>query len=857
MHQLMKGYIGGQILVFLLLVSLIYLLFPGKVSAQNVENPSAGLDETTKMDAVLVIDNSGSMDFAGHDVQGSRFEGAKIFIDECDEGDQIAIIDFSTSAILIQPLKEVTKTNITEIKRNVPIVRSDRQLTDINSALQLALQELLSKRANLEHQPIVILLTDGEIDVVKGTKEQKRIAAQRSEESLMKETLPKYIQNYVPIYTIAMETVLQTSFLQTLAGKSKLKEQVNDENFFRVSNGAQLVEVFAKIIGQIKKRPRITRKFHFTGQPIQYTKSATPFTQKLDFEVLLDHKEGMNIALKDPEGKIVEPSSQGAQYNLYSVNNPASGEWRVFIDGTGENQIVLTTFADEDIKVNLPFPSRFKLGDDIPIFATISYKNNIIDNSTIQVELPGQNGTFNIGKFLLRIQRPNGFEDGPFTLQKAGGSYTFFYKGADKPGKYTLNFELNGDVMGKDIKILGQKEIILFQSPGLPVVLFKKLKDEYLLDNVIELAFSVTENANLMQNSSIPVEVRSPKENKILSVPRKGLTLYALQYTETDMKGEYTFTVMKTEEYKVVGIQQSTSIVVPYVFPWKIIVPIFIIVVTGGLLLTVQLRGWPPWRKYKSEDSQEEDENEEMEREEDEIEETGEEVVEAVGTVFSMPNEILLWNDCVAVEQLSLIMADIQTEEETIHCYLDSALGSEIILNDKPTHADGIMLSDGDVARYKNFAFKMELKKDTPSKVHVYYLEDLMLRVSKGKSVRWSVSPVNPQPPAAGTTIPLNFIRGDILYIGRDEGIDFAAPNDIALHCKDVASRQISISRSQSLEYFLRVLGGETILNGNLLEHGSETKLNDGDIIKMGTLTFSVILTDKKQPQLQVIEPKS
>jgi len=77
--------------------------------------------------------------------------------------------------------------------------------------------------------------------------------------------------------------------------------------------------------------------------------------------------------------------------------------------------------------------------------------------------------------------------------------------------------------------------------------------------------------------------------------------------------------------------------------------------------------------------------------------------------------------------------------------------------------------------------------------------------------------------------------------------------NDIALRDKSVASRQLSIRRSQFFDYFLKALDGETIFNGNLLEHGSETKLNDGDIIKIGALIFSVILTDEKQPQLKVI----
>ena len=376
------------------------------------------------------------------------------------------------------------------------------------------------------------------------------------------------------------------------------------------------------------------------------------------------------------------------------------------------------------------------------------------------------------------------------------------------------------------------------------------------------------EYANLMQSSSIPVEVRSPKENRILSVPRKGLALYALQYTETDMKGEYTFTVMKTEEYKVIGpgsrdstqfipfagrkIQQSTLIVVPHAFPWKLTVPIFIIIVTGGLLVAVQLRRWPPWKAEGGRRKAEGKKIEEMEKEE---------IVETVENVLSMPNEILFWKEHYAVEQISLTLGDVKTAEGTIPCHLECAKDSEIILNDTPTPAEGIMLSDGDVVRYDKFAFKMELKKDTPPNIQVYYLEDLMLRASRGKKVRWSVEPVNPQPPVAGTIIPLNFIQGDILYIGRDAGIDFAAPNGIALRYKDVASRQLSIRRNQSLEYFLKALDGETILNGNLLEHGNETKLNDGDIIKIGANrktqssvseanTFSVILTDKKQPQL-------
>ncbi|MFQ6114844.1 MAG: VWA domain-containing protein, partial [bacterium] len=201
------------------------------------------------------------------------------------------------------------------MKKLVSTVRSGRKLTDINSALELALQELRSDRANPLHIPVVILLTDGEIDVVEGTPTQKRLAAQRSEKILLSKTLPAYPKNYIPIYTIALKSVIDTSLLQILAERSKLPQQVNEEHYFQVSSGADLVEIFSKIISQIKKQPRVAEKFHFTGEPIKQTTTTTPFTKKIGFDVILDHKENMDITLKNPEGEIVEPTSQEKKYN--------------------------------------------------------------------------------------------------------------------------------------------------------------------------------------------------------------------------------------------------------------------------------------------------------------------------------------------------------------------------------------------------------------------------------------------------------------------------------------------------------------------------------------------------------------
>ena len=84
-------------------------------------------DSPKGIDAVLLIDNSGSMDWLGHDPEGNRFEGARIFIDKSEEGDNIALIDFSGSSERIMPLTKVTQARKSTMKSIVSTVRSNRK----------------------------------------------------------------------------------------------------------------------------------------------------------------------------------------------------------------------------------------------------------------------------------------------------------------------------------------------------------------------------------------------------------------------------------------------------------------------------------------------------------------------------------------------------------------------------------------------------------------------------------------------------------------------------------------------------------------------------------------------------------
>ena len=810
----MRDSIDGRIDIFIAILILIAL---GEVCVQA---QSLNSNASQNMDVVLVIDNSGSMDWRGHDPEGARFESVRIFIDKSEEGDNIALIDFSSSSELILPLTKITKARESIMKSIVSTVRSDRRLTDIDSALRLALQELSGNRANLAHTPVVILLTDGEIDVVKGTPEQKQLAAKRSESILFSETIPKYVQNYIPIYTVALKSGMDASVLEKIAKQTKLREQVNERHYFFVLPGTELVEIFSTILGQIKKQSRVTKKYHFTGEPIHQATDTTSLTKKLDVDVLLDHREDMQVTLKGPDGQIVQPSSQGDKYNLYRINNPTPGKWYVSVKGEGENEVIIATNVDDDIKIDLPFASRFKLGEDIPIFANIVYKNKVVEGSVVEVELSGQKHPFELKEFLLSIQKPDGSESGPFPLKRKGGSYTYFYKEADMVGNYTLNFDLKANLMNRDIKLLAQRKVYVFQTVEPPTVLFKKLKEKYSIGDTVPIEFSVTKNARLMQNSSIPVEVSSLQGSEVISVPRKGLKTYSFSFTQTDQEGEYSFTAPKTEEYKVIGFQQSIVIVTPFVFPWKLLVAGITLFAIIGLLILSKIKGWHPWRKRPAKIIEMSELVEEIRKEEDR----------------PIPDEILIWDKYSLAGYIH--MAKRMQLEKDHSYYLEYFGNVNIVLNDTLLSEGSAVINPGDIVKLDKLTFEISLSDN----VTISETEDIRVAIfDKGDLIRWFVLSATLRPPQESDIIPLTFVRGDIVHIGRIWALQRIEPNDIMLLHPSVADRHITIRRDDDFNYFLKALG-KTVLNGSVMEHEGEEQINDGDIVKIGVFTFRIIL---------------
>ncbi len=121
--------------------------------ANEITTPRDGT-ALTNIDVVLTLDSSGSM--TSNDPRGVRKTAAKLFVDALIGGDQAAVVDFDSRAILRQPLT----TDFAAVKSAIDRVDSSGG-TNLSAGMNAALNEL-DIRGNPDHERVIVFLTDGE-----------------------------------------------------------------------------------------------------------------------------------------------------------------------------------------------------------------------------------------------------------------------------------------------------------------------------------------------------------------------------------------------------------------------------------------------------------------------------------------------------------------------------------------------------------------------------------------------------------------------------------------------------------------------------------------------------------------------
>lgn len=466
--------------VSLFIVLFFYIFFS--------QGAGIALTEEKKIDVILIVDGSGSMEWPDRDPGRLRIQGGKLFIDLCEKGDRIGVVDFSTDAKIVFPLYEFLAPQDKEIlKEKIEKIEAKGEFTDITLALEMALKEMA--RARAEGAKAVIILTDGDMDpdpgreifspynqdymkethqaalkkeTIKQIKEKyKKIVAPINTEKLRKNVLLGYKEQKIPVFTIAFGNGADIPLLKEIADVTATEMGIR--NFYFIENASRLQPIFSEIVEQLKKsKEKIAEKeIEFSGEEIIHKVNIDDFIREVNFKFIFGQnvdQSDVNIVLKDPNGDIISRTTKKEGighifekgYELYNIFNPLPGTWEAKISGKKDVKldITISTWGRSEMRIVAEnIKSEYIAGDQIPIVASLQIDGKRITSRDFLNNL----------KLYATIENPKRevekidlFDDGQHSdMSAADGFYGNSYTTTNIPGDYYVKIAAQGITLGQ------------------------------------------------------------------------------------------------------------------------------------------------------------------------------------------------------------------------------------------------------------------------------------------------------------------------------------------------------------------------------------------------------------------------
>ena len=323
------------------LISVQLLLFVSLTTIQAEEKPP--------LDTVVIMDSSGSMKQT--DPKQLRKPAAKLFISLLGEQDKLSVVSFSSQAWPITFLTQLNKQrNINNALRATDKVSHKGIHTNIHSAISKGI-ELLKNSDQLNREPIIILMSDGQMDV--GNKAKSAQLRQQ----IFDELLPQLIEHNIKIYSIAFTEQSDQELLQEIA-------DATDGRYALAASDDVLHKVFSKIFEQTKEPDMLPlNENRFVVDPS--IKEVTIIANK--------QSESSQIYLQQPDGKKINSTFKSekikwfisSSFDMITIKAPTAGEWKILFSDEDNRAYIVT-----DIKLRTEFS-----------FNTESYQPEIIIKS--------------------------------------------------------------------------------------------------------------------------------------------------------------------------------------------------------------------------------------------------------------------------------------------------------------------------------------------------------------------------------------------------------------------------------------------------------------------------------------------
>jgi len=291
-------------------------------------------EEKPPLDTVVLMDSSGSMKQT--DPKQLRKPAAKLFISLLGKQDRLSVVSFSSKAWPITFLTQLKdEKQLKKALRATDKISHKGMHTNIHSALSKGI-EFLKESDQLNREPIIILMSDGQMDV--GNKKQSARLRQQIFETL----LPQLVEHNIKVYSIAFTQASDQELLQEIA-------ETTDGRYALAASDEVLHKVFSKIFEETKKPdmlPLHENKFIVDASINEITIIANKKSDSSQIYLQPPEGEKFNSTFKSEKTKWFVSTS----FDMITIQKPMQGEWTILFSDDDNRAYIVT-----DIKLRTNF----------------------------------------------------------------------------------------------------------------------------------------------------------------------------------------------------------------------------------------------------------------------------------------------------------------------------------------------------------------------------------------------------------------------------------------------------------------------------------------------------------------------
>ncbi len=391
------------------------LCFFGLAVFWGIATASAAQDKIAGVDAVLIMDSSGSM--AKNDPRKLRIPAAKLFMSLLGTGDRAGLISFSDQGYPVLRLTMATGNTNNRMLSAADKVSSKGVYTNLHAGLEQGIA-MLENEGQPQQEKMLVLMSDGKMDV--GDSDEEMDLTARLRDELLTDARRKGIK----VFTIAFTESSDVELLKEIARRT-------DALFKLARNDSDLHEVFSAIFESAKQPDML---------PIEDNSFVIDASIEEVTIVASKEREDVRIYLEDPNGNTLTSDDASEKlkwflaqnFDMITIPDPAPGKWNL-VSTDGRNRAYIVTdmkLAHKELKTNIAIDEGLTLEAWLEQDGEILDREAVLTNTTFEMEIIEPSGAK--ARFEL-------FDQGEFGDRKTADSIYTNTLSYVNPGPYKLN----------------------------------------------------------------------------------------------------------------------------------------------------------------------------------------------------------------------------------------------------------------------------------------------------------------------------------------------------------------------------------------------------------------------------------